>query len=148
MAERTETLPATKRIALVAHDNKKFEMVAWVKDNREKLSEHELFATGNTGELLHRQIGLNITRFKSGPIGGDQQIGARIAQGEIDCLIFFWDPLESAPHDPDVKALLRMAAIWNIPAATNRATAEFLISSPQFDKEYKRPVSDYRTYRP
>ena len=119
----------------------KSEMLDWVEANQECLSKHELYTTGNTGKLLNEKLGLDITRFMSGPVGGDQQIGAAIAEGRIDCLIFFWDPLESVPHDPDVRALLRMAVIWNIPAASNRTSADFLISSPYFDQEFERVVT-------
>ena len=121
---------AQRRIALVAHDGRKQDMREWAEFNRDVLAEHSLFATGTTGRMLSEEIGLPVTRFHSGPFGGDQQIGARIADGEIDLLVFFWDPLEPHPHDHDVKALLRVAVLWNIPVACNRATADFLISSP------------------
>jgi methylglyoxal synthase len=125
-------LPAAagRRIALIAHDNKKQDMLEWAEYNLALLAGHELFATATTGRLVHEQLGLPVTCFRSGPFGGDQQIGARIAEGEIDLLVFFWDPLEPHPHDPDVKALLRVAVVCNIPIACNRATADFLISSP------------------
>jgi methylglyoxal synthase len=119
-----------RRIALIAHDNKKRDMREWAHYNRHRLVDHELFATATTGLLLQQELGLNITCFRSGPYGGDQQIGARIAEGLIDVLFFFWDPLEPHPHDPDVKALLRVAVVCNIPVACNRATADFMISSP------------------
>jgi methylglyoxal synthase len=121
---------AQRRIALVAHDGRKRDMREWAEFNRDVLAEHSLFATGTTGRMLSEEVGLPVTRFHSGPFGGDQQIGARIADGEIDLLVFFWDPLEPHPHDHDVKALLRVAVLWNIPVACNRATADFLISSP------------------
>jgi methylglyoxal synthase len=123
-------LPAGRRIALIAHDNKKQDMSEWAHYNRARLVEHELFATATTGRILQDELDLEITCFRSGPYGGDQQIGARIAEGEIDLLVFFWDPLEPHPHDPDVKALLRVAVVCNIPVACNRATADFMISSP------------------
>lgn len=122
--------PSCRRIALIAHDNKKRDMREWARYNRHRLVEHELFATATTGRILQDELALDVTCFRSGPYGGDQQIGARIAEGEIDLLVFFWDPLEPHPHDPDVKALLRVAVVCNIPVACNRATADFMISSP------------------
>jgi len=136
-----------KKIALVAHDNKKQDLVDWAKYNRDLLAHHEVYATGTTGEILEQALGFKIIRLQSGPLGGDQQIGAKIVDGEIDFLIFFWDPLEPMPHDPDVKALLRMAVVWNIPIACNRATADFMISSPLMDGQYDRLVPDYQGYR-
>jgi methylglyoxal synthase len=123
-------VPTGRRIALIAHDNKKQDMLEWAQYNLGLLAGHELFATATTGRLVQERLGLPVTCFRSGPFGGDQQIGARIAEGEIDLLVFFWDPLEPQPHDPDVKALLRVAVVCNIPVACNRATADFLISSP------------------
>jgi methylglyoxal synthase len=136
-----------KKIALVAHDNKKRDLIEWAKFNRDLLAHHEVYATGTTGEFLERELGFKINRLQSGPLGGDQQIGAKIVSNEIDFLIFFWDPLEPMPHDPDVKALLRMAVVWNIPIACNRASADFMISSPLMDGEYYRLVPDYAEYR-
>jgi methylglyoxal synthase len=136
-----------KKIALVAHDNKKTDLVEWVKFNSYLLSLHELYATGTTGEIIEKELGVEINKLQSGPLGGDQQIGAKIAGGEIDFLIFFWDPLESLPHDPDVKALLRMAVVWNIPVACNRTTADFIVSSSLMDQEYYRILPDYENYR-
>jgi methylglyoxal synthase len=135
-----------KCIALVAHDNKKSDLLEWAKFNRDTLARHVLFATGTTGELLAKELELSITRFASGPLGGDMEIGAKIAEGEIDFLIFFWDPLEPQPHDPDIKALLRLAVLMNIPTACNRATADFLISSPLMGELYEHPTPDLDRY--
>ena len=135
-----------KRIALVAHDNKKRDLLEWAKFNRGLLVEHELYSTGTTGRMLEDQVGIEVTKLKSGPFGGDQQIGAKIADGAIDFLIFFWDPLEPLPHDTDVKALLRIAVVWNIPVACNRATADFMISSVLMEREYERLTPSYEPY--
>ncbi len=136
-----------KKIALVAHDNKKRDLLEWAKYNRVLLAHHKVYATGTTGEVLERELGFPIHKLNSGPLGGDQQVGAKIVEGEIDFLIFFWDPLEPMPHDPDVKALLRMAVVWNIPIACNRASADFMISSPLMDDQYDRLIPDYESYR-
>ena len=136
-----------KKIALVAHDNKKRDLIEWSKFNRTLLAHHKIYATGTTGTLLEKELGFPISKLQSGPLGGDQQIGAKIVDGEIDFLIFFWDPLEPQPHDPDVKALLRMAVVWNIPIACDRASADFMISSPLMDDVYDRLVPDYDEYR-
>lgn len=138
MEQRVRVMARRKKIALIAHDNKKRELLEWARVNRAILARHALFATRSTGELLERNLELTITRLQSGPLGGDLQVGARIVDDQIDFLVFFWDPLAPQPHDPDVKALLRVAVIWNIPVATNIATADFLISSPLMDREYQR----------
>ncbi len=135
-----------KTIALVAHDNMKQEMIDWATFNKGTLSNHKLCATGTTGTLLKDALQMPVEKFKSGPLGGDLQIGSRITEGEIDMLIFFWDPLASQPHDPDVKALLRIAAVWNIPVACNRSTADFLISSPLMAEEYNRKIQDFSNH--
>jgi methylglyoxal synthase len=147
MAAKSVTMERNKNIGLVAHDNKKPDLVEWAKFNRDLLAHHTIFATGTTGLMLEKELGFEIVKLQSGPLGGDQQIGARIADGEIDFLIFFWDPLEPMPHDPDVKALLRMAAVWNIPIACNRASADFMVSSPLMDAVYERLLPDYDEYR-
>lgn len=136
-----------KKIALVAHDGMKRDLIEWARFNRDLLAHHKVYATGTTGTLLEKELGFPIIKFQSGPLGGDQQIGAGIVNNEIDFLIFFWDPLEQQPHDPDVKALLRMAVVWNIPTACDRASADFVISSPLMDKEYERLLPDYDVYR-
>lgn len=132
-----------KQIALIAHDNKKKDLIAWVKKNKDALSTHFLYATGTTGTLIAEQTGLPVRTFKSGPLGGDQQIGSRIIENQINFVIFFWDPLEAQPHDPDVKALLRIAVLYDIPIATNQATADFIFSSPLMNEEYQRYIVDY-----
>ena len=147
MSRSTRSMDATKHVALVAHDNKKPDLLEWAEYNSEQLTDHELYATGTTGRLLQERLGFAINRLQSGPLGGDQQLGARIAEGTIDVLIFFWDPLEPMPHDPDVKALLRIAVVWNIPIACNRASADFIFSSPLMREDYDRPVEDLSDYQ-
>ncbi len=137
----------SKKIALVAHDNMKADLIEWARYNRDLLARHELYATGTTGTMLEETLALPVIKLQSGPLGGDQQIGARIAEGMIDFVVFFWDPLEPQPHDPDVKALLRVAVVWNVPVACNRASADFMISSPLMSLPYERIVPDYQAYR-
>ena len=141
-----EPVGRRKRIGLVAHDNKKRDLIEWARYNRMQLERHDLVATGTTGTLLEDAIGVGIEKLQSGPLGGDQQLGALVAEGDIDFLVFFWDPLEPQPHDPDVKALLRIAVVWNIPIACNRASADFMVSSPLMGSDYIRSRPDYQTY--
>jgi len=136
----------TKKIALVAHDDKKHDLLEWAEYNKAVLTRYELYATGTTGKLLEQALGVEIHKLQSGPLGGDQQIGALIAGGEIDLLIFFWDPLTAQPHDSDVRALLRIAVVWNVPVACNRASADFMISSPLLSNPYQRFSPDYHGY--
>ena len=147
MTHKKIAMAHDKKIALIAHDHKKRDLVEWAKFNRDLLAHHKIYATGTTGTILEQELNFEITKLQSGPLGGDQQIGAKIADGEIDFMIFFSDPLESLSHDPDIKALLRMAIVWNIPIACNRASADFMISSPLMDGSYDRLVPDYDTYR-
>lgn len=132
-----------KRIALVAHDNCKIDILRWVKENREKLSQHFLCGTGTTAAMIAEATGLPVKAYNSGPLGGDQQIGARIVEGDIDFMIFFWDPLSAQPHDPDVKALLRIAVLYDIPIANNQSSADFFLTSPLMDQEYDRKIINY-----
>ncbi len=142
----TRKMSARKRIALVAHDNRKTDLIDWAFYNRTALAKHQLFATGTTGKMLEDKLDQHVTKFLSGPLGGDQQVGAMIAEGNIDVLIFFWDPMEAQPHDPDVKALLRLAVTWNIPTACDRATADFIFTSPLIVQEYTPAQEDYSAY--
>ena len=136
-------MPVAKQVALVAHDHKKDDLLAWAVRHRDARAGHHLYATGTTGRLLSETLGLDVHRFQSGPLGGDQQLGARIAEGGIDVLLFFWDPLHAQPHDPDVKALLRIAVVWNVAVACNTTTADYLISSPFMAGSYERLLPDY-----
>ena len=146
MQHSIRKMTGQKRIALVAHDNKKSELIEWAVYNKNALSQHRLYGTGTTGKLVEHALGQTVSRFLSGPLGGDQQIGSRIAEGKIDVLIFFWDPMEAQPHDPDIKALLRLGVVWNIPIANNRATADFLLTSPLMYQDYEVILPDYSQY--
>ena len=139
-------LPAQKNIALVAHDGKKSILKDWCKRHSDTLKQHKLFGTGTTGHLIEAHTGLEVTKLLSGPMGGDQQLGAKIAEHEIHLLIFFWDPLASQPHDPDVKALLRLAAVWNIPVACNEVTADMLLASDLLNQQIHRDIPNYQNY--
>lgn len=139
-------LEARKRIAMVAHDHKKAEMIEWAVYNKTVLAKHRMYATGTTGTLLENALDQSVTKFMSGPLGGDQQIGSKLAEGKIDVLIFFWDPMEAQPHDPDIKALLRLAVVWNIPIACDRATADFILTSPLMHEPYDAILPDYAAY--
>jgi len=147
MTHKKIVMQPNKKIALVAHDNKKRDLLEWARFNRDLLAHHKVYATGTTGRVLERELDFPIHRLESGALGGDQQIGAKIVENKINFMVFFWDPLEPLPHDPDVKALLRVAVVWNIPIACNRASADFMISSPLMDGEYNRLVQDYDQYR-
>jgi methylglyoxal synthase len=138
-----ELVSGRKTVALVAHDNCKADLVEWAEFNRYTLADHDLVATGTTGTILEHELGFDVRRLQSGPLGGDMQIGALIAEQAIDAMVFFWDPLEPQPHDPDVKALLRIAVVWNIPIACNRASADFMVSSPLMTNAYRRRIPNY-----
>jgi methylglyoxal synthase len=154
--ESNDGVDRSKKIALVAHDNRKRDLVEWVEWNWQVLVQHRIICTGTTGRLVQEALARHlddehpqlheITKLKSGPLGGDQQLGALIADGGIDILVFFWDPMQPHPHDVDVKALLRISVLYNIPTACNRATADFMISSPLMEEDYERVVPDYSRY--
>ncbi|RBL93473.1 methylglyoxal synthase [Chitinophaga flava] len=144
--QTTKTLKARKRIALIAHDHKKAELIEWATYNKTVLSRHELYATGTTGKLIEEALDVSVRKLLSGPLGGDQQIGALVAEGALDVIIFFWDPMEALPHDPDIKALLRLGVVWNIPVACNRASADFLLTSPLMHQDYEVILPDYSQY--
>lgn len=133
-------------VALVAHDNKKKDLISWCKHNKKLLEAYTLTATGTTGKLVQLEVGVEVQRLQSGPLGGDMQLGAMIAEGNVDFLVFFWDPLEAQPHDPDIKALLRLAAVWNIPVACNRATADYIFTSRLLNENYDRQLPDFEEY--
>ncbi|QJB34456.1 methylglyoxal synthase [Chitinophaga oryzae] len=141
-----KTLKARKRVALIAHDHKKAELIEWATYNKTVLSRHELYATGTTGKLIEEALDVSVRKLLSGPLGGDQQIGALVAEGALDVIIFFWDPMEALPHDPDIKALLRLGVVWNIPVACNRASADFLLTSPLMHQDYEVILPDYSQY--
>lgn len=144
--ENVRKLHVRKRIALVAHDNKKRELIEWAEYNKGVLSKHDLYGTGTTGAMIENATGLKIQKLMSGPMGGDLQIGSMIAEEKIGVVIFFWDPMEAQPHDPDIKALLRVSVVWNIPMACDRSTADFLITSPLMYEEYEAKMTDYSKY--
>ena len=144
--QTVKILNARKRVALIAHDHKKSELLEWAVYNKAVLTRHELYATGTTGRLLEERLDVPVRKMLSGPLGGDQQIGAMVAEGTIDAIIFFWDPMEALPHDPDIKALLRLCAVWNIPMACNRSTADFLLTSPLMHQDYEAILPDYDLY--
>ncbi|QLB17470.1 methylglyoxal synthase [Mannheimia varigena] len=146
MKTTTRMIAKQKQIALVAHDSCKQDLIRWTKAHQTQLSPHQLYATGTTGHLLARETGLEITALMSGPMGGDQQLGGLIAEKKIDMLIFFWDPMNAAPHDPDVKALMRIATVWNIPVAINETSANFLLNADLFNQEVEAIVPDYDGY--
>ena len=139
----TMTIREQKNIALIAHDGKKQEMLQWCIANREILKKHHLCGTGTTARMITEQAGLSVKGYNSGPLGGDQQVGAKIVEGQIDFMVFLWDPLEAQPHDPDVKALLRIAVVYDIPVANNLATADFMLQSKYMSESYSRTVENF-----
>lgn len=141
----TKTIQVHKNIALIAHDGKKQEMIQWCEKNKEILKNHNLFGTGTTARMISAVVGLEVQGYQSGPLGGDQQIGAKIVEGDIDMVFFFSDPLAAQPHDPDVKALLRIAQVYDIPIANNRATADFILQSAYMKEEYSHEIEDFKT---
>ena len=141
-----KTMAARKRIALVAHDHCKAFLLDWAERQKDGLARHDLVATGTTGLLLQQRLDLPVESMISGPLGGDQQLGAQIAEQRVDMLVFFWDPFEPQPHDPDIKALLRVAAVWNIPVACNECSADYLLSSPLMDQAHAYRIPDYEAY--
>ena len=143
IASSSEPMRIKKHIALIAHDHRKNDLIDWAEYNKSELSKHELYGTGTTGGLIGEKLGVHVNRFLTGPLGGDQQMGAAIAENRIDLLIFFWDPLQAQPHDVDVKALLRIAVLYNIPVASNRSAADFMITSPLMNQTYERFIVDY-----
>ena len=147
MSSHENSSISPKNIALIAHDKKKDDLLAWTEFNKGKLAKHTLLATGTTGHLLAKKLDLEIQCVQSGPLGGDLQIGAKISEGNIDILIFFWGPLEAQPHDPDIKALLRLSVVWNIPVAMSRCSADYIISSPLLESEYERISPDHEEYK-
>jgi methylglyoxal synthase len=142
----TKVIQPRKRIALIAHDNKKADLIDWAIFNKGTLAKHQLFATGTTGSLIEKSLDQSVTKLLSGPLGGDQQIGAMIAEGKIDLMIFFWDPMQAQPHDPDIKALLRLGVVWNIPFACDRATADFILSSPLMEQVYVTQLPNFTAH--
>ena len=139
-------MEAKKRIALIAHDNKKKDLVEWVLNHKAIIAQHELYATGTTGRMVEEALKQPVFKLQSGPLGGDQQVGALIVEGKIDLLVFFWDPMAAQPHDPDIKALLRIAAVWNIVIVCDTATADFVIQSPLMSTAYNKVLPDYEVH--
>lgn len=145
IAHTSQPMRIKKHVALIAHDHRKNDLLDWAEYNKSELAKHELYGTGTTGGLIGEKLGVHVNRFLTGPLGGDQQMGAAIAENRIDLLIFFWDPLQAQPHDVDVKALLRIAVLYNIPVASNRSAADFMITSPLMHQTYERFIVDYNS---